>query len=267
MVFLDESGHFASSDYMCMAGYMASDEGWNGLCSGWRYLLREKYKIPALHMREIMSPSGKSPAAAWDIDRKLDMLREFILLIRKHTEVGFACALDAKHYREVVKTINTVAAEEGLKTKPFNTQMFCMARIVRMVMQYLEESVPEEQRQTSLVFDDDEHYSKTCYALLCDLKKCVPAIKKSIVNISFADDEWYYPLQAADLLSYAFRNELKKREKGWKETNVYSDLLKDADPAYGKRYFSEFWSDEEGDSKALMEAIIRETVQFQDGVK
>src|SRR5436309_930461 len=107
MVFLDESGHFADSDYLCMAGYMASDEGWNALCSGWRYLLREKHKIPVLHMREIMSPSGKSPAALWPIDRKLDMLREFIQLIQKHTEAGFGCALDAKHYREVVKTINT----------------------------------------------------------------------------------------------------------------------------------------------------------------
>jgi hypothetical protein len=157
---------------------------------------------PAWHMawcswmKAVISPAAttlKSPAAAWDMDRKLDMLREFILLIRKHTEVGFGCALDAKHYREVVKAIDTVGAEEGLKTKPFNTQMFCMARIVRLVMQYLEESVPEQERQTSLVFDDDEHYSKSCYALLSNLKKRVPAIKNSIVNISFADGRMVLP--------------------------------------------------------------------------
>lgn len=266
MVFLDESGHFSSSDYLCMAGYMATEEGWNQFCVAWQYLLREKYKIPALHMREIMSPSGKSPAAAWDINRKVDMLREFIFLIRKHAEVGFGVALDARFYREVVKTINLLAAKEGVRTKPFNTQMFCMARIVRLVMQYLETSVPEDQRQTSLVFDDDERYSKTCYALLCNLKKRVPAIKKSIVSIGFANDEWYSPLQAADLLSYATCNELKKGEKGWKETNVFKDLLKDEDPAYGKRYLSEFWSDNKEDSNALMQAIIHETVQFQPSV-
>jgi hypothetical protein len=59
MVFLDESGHFSSSDYLCMAGYMATPDGWDALCPGWQYLLREKYKIPALHMREIMSNAGK----------------------------------------------------------------------------------------------------------------------------------------------------------------------------------------------------------------
>jgi hypothetical protein len=50
-------------------------------------------------------------------------------------------------------------------------------------------------------------------------------------------------------------------------SNVFSDLLKDANPPYGKRYFSELWSDDEDDSKALTEAIIRETVQFQKGVE
>jgi hypothetical protein len=166
-----------------------------------------------------------------------------------------------------VKTIGTVAAAERLKTKPFNSQLFCMARIVRLIMQYLETSVPEDQRQTSLAFDDDERYSKTCYALLCDLKKRVPAIKKCIVNICFADDQWYYPLQAADLPAYASCNELKKGEKGWNETNIYSDLLKDVDPEYGKRYLSEFWSDDASDSQALLKAIVQETVQFQEGVK
>jgi hypothetical protein len=268
MVFLDESGHFSSTDFVCMAGYMATGDGWEALCVGWRFLLREKYKIPALHMREIMSPAGKSPAASWDRDHKVDMLRDFILLIRKHTEVGFGCALDARHYREVVKTIAATADAHGLKAKPFKAQMFCMARVVRLVMQYLDDTnASEDERKTSLMFDDDEQYSRICYGLLCDLKKRIPAIKKSVVNICFGDDEWYYPLQAADLLSYASCNELKKGSNGWKDSNVFSDLLKDEDPTYGKRYLSELWSDGEEDSKALMEAIIRETVQFQEGVK
>jgi hypothetical protein len=120
MVFLDESGHFNSTDYMCMAGFIATDQGWGDLCAGWRVLLREKYKIPAIHMREIMSEKAKSPAAAWDIDRKVDMLRDFTLLIRKHTEAGFGCAIDARHYREIVKTIATAAATGRFKLSPID---------------------------------------------------------------------------------------------------------------------------------------------------
>src|ERR1035438_7786442 len=105
------------------------------------------------------------------------------------------------------------------------------------------------------------------YDLLCELKKRVPSIKESIVNICFANDEWYYPLQAADLLSYATCNELSKGTNAWKETNVFTDLLKDADPSYAKRYYSELWGDNEEDTKALKEAIVRETVEFQAGMK
>ena len=54
MVFLDESGHFNSTDYMCMAGFIATDQGWGALCGGWRVLLRETYKIPAIHMLSLI---------------------------------------------------------------------------------------------------------------------------------------------------------------------------------------------------------------------
>jgi hypothetical protein len=265
LLFLDESGHFASTDYMCMAGFMATDEGWNSLCDGWLPLLK-KYGIPAIHMRDIMSPRGKSPAASWDISRKVEMLRDFILLIRKHTDVGFGCAINASHYRRVVAEIIAVADQSGLKSKPFKAQTFCLARIVRLVMRYLDENKASElERKTALTFDDDEQYSRMCYGLLCELKKRVPLIKETIVSIGFADDNWYYPLQAADLLSYASCNELKKGDNAWKDSNVFTDLLKDEDPLYGKQYFSELWSDDEDATKALMEAIILETVQFQNG--
>ena len=180
MVFLDESGHFSSTDYMCMAGFIATDRGWDALCAGWRVLLREKYRIPAIHMREIMSEKGKPPAAKWDMDCKVEMLRDFIVLIRQHTAAGFRCAIDARHYREVIKTIEAVAGQEGLKTKPFKAQMFCMARIVRLVMRYLDETnASGDERKTSLVFDDDEQYSKMCYGLLCELKKHVPQSRRA----------------------------------------------------------------------------------------
>jgi hypothetical protein len=94
------------------------------------------------------------------------------------------------------------------------------------------------------------------------LKKRVPSVKEGIVHVGFADDTWYYPLQAADIFSYASCNELKKGESAWKESNVFTDLLKDEDPVYGKVYRSEYWGKDPGDTQELMKAIILETVQF-----
>jgi len=170
IVFLDESGHFTNTDYLSLAGYMATDQGWNDLCAAWRFLLREKWKLPVIHMREIMSPEGKSPAASWSIERKVDMLRDFILVIRKHTAVGFGCAINAKHYRGVVKDIERAADLEGLKTRAFKAQVFCIARVVKLIMGYLEDvKASEDERKIALVFDDNEHYSKHCYSLLMTL--------------------------------------------------------------------------------------------------
>jgi len=33
---------------------MAGGDGWGDLCAGWRFPLREKYKIPAVHTHEII---------------------------------------------------------------------------------------------------------------------------------------------------------------------------------------------------------------------
>lgn len=34
-----ESGHFSESDFVCLAGYVASDANWDGLCKEWKSLL------------------------------------------------------------------------------------------------------------------------------------------------------------------------------------------------------------------------------------
>jgi hypothetical protein len=160
----------------------------------------------------------------------------------------------------------SASLEQGLRTKPFKAHTFCAARVIRKIMGYLEDiKASDDERKISLVFDDNEQYSKLCYSLLCELKKRVHLIKETVVSICFADDTWYYPLQAADILSYASCNELKKGQDAWKDSNVFTDLLKDEDPLYGKVYRSENWTDDEKDTEALTKAIILESVQFQDG--
>jgi len=96
MIFLDESGHFSESDFVCLAGYVASDSNWDGLCKEWKELLG-KHGIPAVHMREIMSPKGKSPAASWKDEDKVRMIREFIFVIRKYIHTGFGVGLEARY--------------------------------------------------------------------------------------------------------------------------------------------------------------------------
>lgn len=261
MVFVDESGHFSNTDSISLAGFVSDDESWNSFCIEWKSLLL-KHGLPAIHMKEIMSSKGKSPAANWEMPRKLSMLSEFIFVIRKYVQAGFGIGMDAVHYRSVVAEITEAAKTMGVRAKPFEAKRFCVARFVRTLMQYYDEvelqqgGMPEP---INLTFDDDEAYAMQCYSLICKIKARDAAAKSRIVSVGFADDNWFYPLQAADILAYATCNELNKSpDMRWKETNIFTDLLKADNPTYGIVNKSELW-DSSSDQIAL-EALVKEMV-------
>lgn len=222
MIFMDEAGHFSISDFVCLAGYLASDSGWDSLCQEWKPLL-EKHGLPGIHMKEIMSPKGKSPAALWPMDKKLSMLTEFISVIRKHVQTGFGIGLDAHHYRDIVKCAEDSFKNLGMKSRPFKPPLFATARMARIISDYFDQIGSKEQ--VCLIFDDSEQYSMQCYSFLCELKSRNQEVRSRFVSITFADDSHFYPLLAADLLAYATCNELRKAEKGWSYLNIFTDLL------------------------------------------
>lgn len=79
-------------------------------------------------------------------------------------------------------------------------------RVHRVLRQMRDASVQIAQSQNmmsriALTFDEDEDYSVKCYKLISRLRKTRPEIKETIISVGFADDEWYSPLQAADILA------------------------------------------------------------------
>jgi hypothetical protein len=52
-----------------------------------------------------------------------------------------------------------------------------------------------------LTFDEDEEYSVKCYKLISRLRRIRPEVKSLIASISFAADDFFPPLQAADVLA------------------------------------------------------------------
>src|SRR5579864_2086552 len=118
MLFADESGHWSDQDFIALAGVASSNAGWDALCAEWKILL-DKHGIPAIHMKEIMPEDGKSPAASWDMPKKLAMISEFIGVIKKHVLYGFGVGLDAKFYRAQIPIVEKAAKELNVKTKAF----------------------------------------------------------------------------------------------------------------------------------------------------
>lgn len=232
--FFDESTH---TDYVCMSGYIADDGYWEALTQEWNRLLRVKYDIPFLHLTDFISSRGiydelgwKEPAKNSLIEMALD---DFINVIRRHTIVGIGVAIHAPTYRRILKDVKK-------KEKP---EVFCFERVLRLSIDWLNSI--DMTDPVVMVFDDSRDYSMKAYANLCEIKDRHPDLRRRIAGIMLGNDEYFPPLQAADLLAYATTRLLNLGDNAWNEHPQFKSLLLDESPAYGKTYKSEKWTPEE----------------------
>jgi hypothetical protein len=70
----------------------------------------------------------------------------------------------------------------------------------------------------SLSFDYEEGFSVECLRSLIKLRSRYEFIRSLVQSIGFADDEFFYPLQAADLFAYGYKRFLQgNAPEYWKE--------------------------------------------------
>jgi hypothetical protein len=240
MVFLDESSNFGKQDFVCVAGYIGGDEDWASFAKEWRLLL-DKHHIASLHTADFLAGEGEYKKLKLEIPEREAVIKEFIGAIRKHIPAGIGVGIDTAHFR-------AITSSERKRIKP---EVFCFQRILKLVTLRLREWKIDEPYH--LFFDDVEHYAMKLYSFLCDLKRIDPEARKQISVIAFGRDEIWPPLQAADLLCCATAREQRfgLGKGAWEAgRSLFHGLLLDADPAYGKPYFNEYWDAAELDKHA-----------------
>lgn len=189
--YFDESGKALKHKVVCFGGFV--NEDWGPFNHKWRSLLR-KYKHPHLHL-------SKDSLRATSL--KLGMYAEFIQAIKQNVDHGIVIAVDVEGYMSLPgKTRAFVGGDPHY--------LAFQAALVK-VKEYAS-SIPDTV--LSMVCDDNVETACTCYQMFNRLRQKDPTYRKLIKSISFADDEFYYPLQAADLLCWASRSEAMQRFYG-----------------------------------------------------
>ncbi len=213
--YFDEAGHFrGAGDYLCMAGYIGDEDGWNAFTERWGKLLR-KYGITAVHMKDMIALQDEYGKLGWDHDyRDKVVLPEFIEVIKDHLAVGLGIAVDLKHLRQMPPESQKAIGD------PY---YLCFMRMIRLVIDTARKAGVEFPM--ALIFDDSEEYSIKCYRLLSRLRQENAEVKSLIGSISFADDAIYYPLQAADVLAYESLKELKQKAGGYDSRKHFNNLV------------------------------------------
>lgn len=231
MGYFDESAD-SHAEFVCMSGYIAEDGDWEALTDDWNKLCR-KHRIPYFHTTDFIGSNGVYEELGWKNSELNDLipqvLDEFISVIRKHKITGIGVGLAGRHFREITRTV-------AKREKP---EVFCFERVLRLVVERLDKWGWHEP--VCMIFDDSEAYSMKAYANLCEIKDRNPDLRKRVAGIAFGDDEFFAPLQAADLLAYATTRMNSSGDGAWLYHPQFKNLLKDENPAYGKLYDSENW--------------------------
>lgn len=145
------------------------------------------------------------------------LVNKAVDLIHKHTLAFVACGVDCDSYTALM-------SKRSQRRIGKDAHIFVFRRVMKHLVDALEQL--KWPWPTALIFDDNREYGMECYSHYSYAREVNPAWKKSFGSISFADDELYAPLQAADVLAWFLR---KKFEDGYdgRFDRTIKRLLKD----------------------------------------
>jgi hypothetical protein len=202
--YFDESGKFNDQAIISFCGLGAGADGWEKFHYAWMRLLRRyglrRFKLSQL-LRYRMALSSALPIAQSAAERT-NVVKEFLGAIMDNLEIAIGSTLD-------------VAAFKGLTGEQQKYLGDPHHLVFHTVLgQLLKHVESQEGDRFALICDDEERYSVECYKLYTRLKRTDPLAKDRLVSISFADDQHFPQLQAADLLAGLSRLEAAKRFLG-----------------------------------------------------
>lgn len=237
--YLDESGHHHDQlGFICLCAWLSDDQGWEKFRDQWTHL-RLKYRLTHIHMTQYFSNCRRK---GWTDDQAKAVLTEFIDVIRSNVLCGFAVGLDGRYFRAK----HDQAGRKGVDPGLFAVERILAGMQKACVNQLGENGLPRIQ----LHFDEDETYSVQCYRRISRLRKIRPEVKRLVGSITFADDEWFAPLQAADILANLtnryWRDQLTKG-KDAPPSPLLERLLTAPEPNVRIMWPTEYWNAEEID--------------------
>jgi hypothetical protein len=188
--YFDESGKI-DKPVVAFCGFVAAASKIQPFDDEWNSILRS-YGIDSLHM----SRAFKANVPLSLIIRKqsfaerIEILKPFADCIRKHFECGLATAIDVAAFKAL-----SLGAKKQLGQIE-NPHYLAFTSAMAGFHHHL-----QSDDRVSFICDDDEQTAWNCYQFYRHIRKIDPFSKKHFISISFAEDQSFPALQAADLLS------------------------------------------------------------------
>jgi hypothetical protein len=203
--YFDESGKKSDHPVVTFAGVCVSQLKLQAFDDEWASLLRQ-YGLRSLHMARASRLSEKvcdKMPCKQTADERMNALTPFADCMNNHLEVGLIQAIDVVGFNSMSK---------HAKAKLGNTDDPYYLAFARATLELLDH-VHKDDR-ISIICDHDQDTAWACYQHYRGVRNAHEAVRKKTVAISFADDEYFPALQAADMVAFLARLEAKSQFYG-----------------------------------------------------
>lgn len=187
-VFADDGDSFGDNGFLCLAGFIASDNAWDRFGDRWESKLKQ-HGIATMHTSDFLSGQGAYRSLIGSFEQRLAILGEFMDIIREEVGCGIACAPNAGEYRSVLKD-----SKKNLKPEEFLFRRLLINSFKHMASIKAVEPL-------GIWLDDSEKTSSRFLSIWARTKRNWKAQKSMLGHIAFGDDQALPPLQAADVLA------------------------------------------------------------------
>ena len=199
--YYDCSGQPHDSEFVTLAGVIASESVWERFCPQWTSVL-ERYQISEFHMTDAMSlKKDFSPANGWSQEKAQKLVWDLLAI------VGYFRATDGFRLgSNLVGSSCTVKMEDYWKAKSANhllrsPEAICTQYCVSIVPRDIDSDIAHPE--ISLVFDQNEDFKHSIYRNWQRYRnKWGAGWPRQVKAIDDANSSNTPPLQVADLLAW-----------------------------------------------------------------
>ncbi len=201
--YLDESGKFHDHTIVSLCGFVGERLQIGNFQVRWEELLR-RYGMRSIKMAKAVrftKPLGTREKAIGLENRKV-VLSNFVECITDNLPVAIYVAADVSGFAAL--------SESEKKAMGGEPHYLAFMRVLGEIVNFYK----DPNVQLSVVCDDEQSYSPRCYAIMNQIRSKHSEFRRKIVSLCFADDEYFVPLQAADMLAYLVRCEAERQFTG-----------------------------------------------------
>ncbi|HLV87283.1 MAG TPA: DUF3800 domain-containing protein [Candidatus Sulfotelmatobacter sp.] len=214
--FFDESGKYQRDPVVSFSGVCSSRGRLGNFEEEWEVLLGA-YGLRSLHMARcsrLEEGCGPKMPKGQSIEERINALYPFADCINRYLEIGLMQCFDTKAW---VRLKMDVRKKLGGSPDPY---------YIAFVLSMLEvkRHIHEDDR-VSIIVDDDMVTAWDCYVHYRAVQDdhAYPELRKTLVSLAFANDEYHKALQASDLVAYLARRVAE--EKFYGKHNEFNRLF------------------------------------------